>query len=123
MSKNTNFSFKDENKAKKNNKISVNEFPEYDVDLKNTGKRLKLIRTIAEMTIAEIANEIKFVTANTISRVEAGKVSPSISLIQFYCKKFKLRFEDILVFKSDDINKIESIYKFYERWEKVKNKM
>lgn len=76
----------------------------YKLNLKATGRKLKMLRTIAGIKAVDILKEYPLISQSMLSRIENGEMTPNLSLLKFYSIRFGLKIDDLLVFEMDSEN-------------------
>lgn len=69
-------------------------------DKKECGKRLKELRMLSGKTQLEVSQEIN-ISTDTISKIEQGKRSPSVSLVEELSRYYKISTDYIITGSSN----------------------
>lgn len=77
-------------------------------DKKECGKRLKELRMLSGKTQLEVSQEIN-ISTDTISKIEQGKRSPSVSLVEELSRYFKISTDYIITGRSSISKKDEEL--------------
>jgi transcriptional regulator with XRE-family HTH domain len=71
------------------------------IDIKETGKNIRILRKKSGLTMNEIRSIFNFATSQAIYKWEYGKNLPTVDNLLILSKIFNVKIEDILIIKED----------------------